>query len=58
MQNKAARIITGRPYEIQTKEIIRALNWQSLDDHWKKNKLIFMHKVKGNWAASKYEQSV
>ena len=43
MQNKAAMIITGRPYEIATKEIFRDINWQSLDDHWEKNKLIFMH---------------
>ncbi len=53
MQNRAARIITGRPYDIPTKEIFRELNWQSLPDRWEKNKLMFMHKVKR--AASKYE---
>ncbi len=48
MQNRAARIITGRPYDIPTKEIFRELNWQSLHDRWEKNKLMFMHKVKSN----------
>ena len=47
-QNRAARIITGRPYDIPTKEIFRELNWQSLPDRWEKNKLMFMHKVKSN----------
>ncbi len=48
MQNRAARIITGRPYDIPAKEIFRELNWQSLPDRWEKNKLMFMHKVKSN----------
>ncbi len=48
MQNRAARIITGRPYDIATKEIFRILNWQSLPNRWEKNKLMFMHKVKSN----------
>ena len=48
MQNRAARIITGRPYDIPTKEIFRELNWQSLPNRWEKNKLMFMHKVKSN----------
>ena len=48
VQNRAARIITGRPYDIPTKEIFRELNWQSLPDRWEKNKLMFMHKVKSN----------
>ncbi len=48
MQSRAARIITGRPYNIPTKEIFRELNWQSLPDRWEENKLMFMHKVKRN----------
>ena len=48
MQNSAARVITGRPYEIATKEIFTELNWQPLADRWAKNKLTFMHKVKRN----------
>ncbi len=48
MQNRAARIITGRQYDIPTKEIFRKLNWQYLPDRWEKNKLMFMHKVKSN----------
>ena len=32
MQNRAGRIVTGRPYEIATKEIFRELNWQLLAD--------------------------
>ena len=50
MQNRAARIITDRPYEIATREIFRELNWQPLADRWEKNncKPMFMHKVKSN----------
>ena len=47
-QKRAARIITGRPYEIVTKEIVRELNWQPLADRCEKNKLMFIHKVKSN----------
>ena len=46
MENTAARVITGRRYEIATKEIFKELHWQPLADRWEKNKLLFMHKVK------------
>ena len=48
MQNRAARVITGRPYEISTKEIFKELTWQPLADRWEKNKLFFMYKVKNS----------
>ena len=48
MQNRAARVITGRPYEIATKEMFKELNLQPLADRWEKNKLVFMYKVKNS----------
>jgi hypothetical protein len=48
MKNGAARVITGRPYEIETNEIFNELNWQPLADRWEKNKLVFMYKVKNS----------
>ena len=48
MQNRAARVITGKPCEIAAKEIFKELNWQPLADRWEKNKLVFMYKVKNS----------
>jgi hypothetical protein len=38
MQNRAARVITGRSYATPSNEIIvlRELDWKPLVDHWKK----------------------
>ena len=32
MQNRAARIITGKPYEIRSRDLLRELGWQTLND--------------------------
>jgi hypothetical protein len=32
MQNRAARIITGKSYEIRTSELLKELNWQTLEE--------------------------
>jgi hypothetical protein len=36
MQNRAARVITGRSYETPSNEILRELDWKPLVDHWEK----------------------
>ena len=46
MQNRAARVITGRSYEELSADVLKEIGWQSLEDRKKFNKLIFMHKVK------------
>ena len=48
MQNRAARVITGRSYETPSNEILRELDWKPLVDHWGKNSLVFMYKAKRN----------
>jgi hypothetical protein len=32
MQNRAARIITGKPYEIRSRDLLGELGWQTLND--------------------------
>ena len=45
MQNRAARVITGKSYDVRSKDILQELSWQPLMDRWGNNKAIFMHKV-------------
>ena len=46
LQNRAARVITGRTYETSSKDVLKELSWQPLIQRFKRNKLIFMHKIK------------
>ena len=46
MQNRAAKVITGRSYEVPSADVLKEIGWQSLEDRRKFTKLIFMHKVK------------
>ena len=46
MQNRAARVISGKPYEIRSEAILQELGWQFLSDRWNQNRSIFMYKVK------------
>ena len=46
MQNMAARVITGRSYEVRSQSILQELGLQPLVHRWKQHKAVFMHKVK------------
>ena len=46
MQNRAARVITGKSYEVRSAEILIELRWQPLVDRRKQKKTIFMYKIK------------
>ena len=46
MQNRAARVITGKSYEVRSQSILQELGWQPLVERWKQNKAVFMYKVK------------
>ena len=46
MQNRAARVITGRSYEVRSETILQDLGCQPLIENWKENKAVFMYKVK------------
>jgi hypothetical protein len=41
-------VITGRTYETRSKDVLKELNWQPLRERLKRNKCIFMHKIKNN----------
>ena len=45
MQNRAARVITGKSYEIRSIDILQELGWKSLMVRRQINKTVFMHKV-------------
>ena len=44
MQNRTARVITGKSYDVRSKDILQELRWQPLMERWGNNKAIFMHK--------------
>ena len=48
--NRGARVITGRTYETSSKDVLKELimSWQPLIQRFKRNKLIFMHKIKND----------
>jgi hypothetical protein len=41
-------MITGRTYETRSKDVLKELNWPPLSERLKRNKCIFMHKIKNN----------
>ena len=46
LQNRAARvIITGKSYDVRSRDILKELCWQTLMERWANNKAILMHKV-------------
>ena len=46
VKNRAARVITGRSYEVPLADVLKEIGWQSLEDRRKFNEVIFMYKVK------------
>ena len=48
MQNRAARRVTGQPYEVRSNDVLKELNWQSLKERRMYQKSIFMYKVRNN----------
>ena len=48
LQNRAARIITGRTYDVRSDDVLKELNWEPLKQRYKINKTIFMHKVRND----------
>ena len=46
MQNRAARVINGKSYDVRSKDIMQEfISWQPLMERWGNNKALFMHKV-------------
>ena len=48
LQNRAARIITGKTYDIRSSEILENLGWQTLLERRQSKKALFMHKIRNN----------
>ena len=46
LQNRAARITTGRAYDVSSDDVQKELNWEPFKQRYKINKKIFMHKVR------------
>ena len=46
MQNRGARVITRKTYNVRSNERLRELDWQTLENRRKCNKAIFMYKIK------------
>ena len=41
-------MITGRTYEVSSKDVLNELNWQPLRQRFRRNKSIFMYKIKND----------
>ena len=48
LQNRAARVITGKTYEIRSREILSDLGWQPLEKRIRFKKATFMYNIKHN----------
>jgi hypothetical protein len=48
LQNRAARVITGRTYETRSCDVLKELHWQLLKERLKHKKLLFMHNTRNN----------
>ena len=46
MQNRAARVITRKPYDTRISDMLDELGWQPLAERRRSQKIIIMHKVK------------
>ena len=46
LQNRAAQIITGKTYEVSSEDVLKELDWQPLNQRYKTNKSIFMHRIR------------
>ena len=50
LQNRAARILTGSSYDVHTTDLLRQLQWQTLEERRGNKKALLMHKVKSGTA--------
>ena len=48
LQNRAARVITGRSYGTRSRDVLKELHWQPLKERFEHKKLFFMHKIRNN----------
>jgi hypothetical protein len=45
-QDRAAWIITGKTYEVSSEDVLKELDWQPLNQRYKTNKSVFMHRIR------------
>ena len=48
LQNRVARVILGKTYEIRSREILSDLGWQPLEKRMEFKKTTFMYNIKHN----------
>ena len=50
-QNRAARVLTGASYDINSSELLERLNWKNLENRFKFNKVVLVYNILNNGTA-------
>ena len=56
-QNRAARIIAGVNYEVNSADVLNSLGWETLEDRRIRNKSIFMFRILNGFTAPSLKES-
>ena len=56
-QNRAARIIAGLSYEINSADVLESLGWETLDSRRQRIKSVFLYKIINDYTAPNLKQS-
>ena len=50
LQNRAARVVTRHGYDVRSSDILKVLNWETLEERRFRHKATMMYKVQNNYA--------
>ena len=57
-QNRAARIIAGLSYEINSADVLESLCWETLESRRQRMKSVFLYKILNDYTAPNLKQSL
>ena len=57
-QNRAARIIVGVSYEIDSADVLEALGWETLESRRQRMKSVFLYEILNDYTAPNLKQSL
>ena len=57
-QNRAARIIAGLSYEINSADVLESLGWETLESRRQRMKSVFLYKIINDYTAPNLKQSL
>ena len=57
-ENRAARIIAGLSYEIDSADVLETLGWETLESKRQRIKSVFLYKILKNYTAPNLKQSL